>query len=163
MAKVKKKIPWNDIKRDYEMGMSQAEIRKKYDVSSGAIGNKIRRDKWKLSQEQQSALSDFSNSSVRVSQEFVKASESQQKEMVAELNTILEDNELIVNNRKLLKLAQGIIVKKKDNFCEKTIRNLTGAIRDIEAVANPQASVRKEEKKETDNGYLDKMIEALKD
>lgn len=159
----KRKIPWNDIKKDYEKGMSQAEIRKKYDVSSGALGNKIKRDKWKLSQQQQSALSDFSESSVKVSQEYVKASESQKQEMVAELNTILDDNELIMNNRKLLRMAQGIIIKKKDKFCEKTIRNLTGAIRDIESVANPQASVRKEEKKETDNGYLDKFIDALKD
>ena len=44
------------------------------------------------------------------------------------------------NNRKLAKLAQGIIIKNKDNFNHTNIRNLTGAIKDIENVANPQAS-----------------------
>ena len=44
------------------------------------------------------------------------------------------------NNRKLAKMAQGIIIKNKDNFNHTNIRNLTGAIKDIENVANPTTS-----------------------
>lgn len=42
-----------------------------------------------------------------------------------------------MNNRKLASMAQGILLKNKDEFNEKNIKNLTGAIRDIEAIANP--------------------------
>ena len=131
---------WNEIKKDFESGMSQADIRKKHGVKTGALGNKIKRDGWRLSQEQRTAMSEFQEASVKMSESFHNANTIQKKEMEDEFTTILEDNDLIQNNRKLLKMAQGVLVKNKDKFDHTNVKNLTGAIKDIESVANPQAS-----------------------
>ncbi len=140
MAKQISKRQWEEIREDFERGLSQADIRKKYDVKAGTLGNKIKRDGWRLSQEQKSILSEFKEASGKISESFHKANDVQKKEIEDEFRTILEDNELIQNNRKLLKMAQGIIIKNKEKFDHSNIRNLTGAIKDIESIANPQAN-----------------------
>ena len=150
---------WREAQADFEKGMSQADICRKHDVKSGALGNKIKRDGWRLTQDQRTILSDFKEASVNVSESFVKANESQKEEMEIEFTTILEDNELIANNRKLMKMAQGILIKNKDNFDHKTIKNLTGAVRDIEAVANPQATQKVEVNNQQNNNQMVLEIE----
>jgi hypothetical protein len=131
---------WNEIQKDFESGMSQADIRKKYDISPSTLGSKIKRDGWRLSQDQKAILSEFKEVSAKISESHSQANDLQKKEIEDEFKTILEDNELIQNNRKLLKMAQGIIIKNKEKFDHSNIRNLTGAVKDIESVANPQAS-----------------------
>jgi len=131
---------WREARKDFEAGMSQADIRKKYDLGAGALGNKIKRDGWRLSQEQTAILSDFKEASVKISESYHNANETQQKEMSERAITILEDNELIGNNRKLLKAFQGLIGQgiKKGIYAEaKDIKAGVSAIRDIEAVSNP--------------------------
>ena len=135
---------WRAAQEDFESGMIQADICRKHDIKSGALGNKIKRAGWRLTQDQRTILSEFKDASVKVSETFTTASEIQKEEIVIEFTTILEDNELITNNRKLAKMAQGILVKHKDDFNHTNVRNLTGAIKDIENVANPQASQKVE-------------------
>ena len=140
MAKPLSSHQWAEIKKDFEGGMSQADIRKKHGIGAGTLGNKIKRDGWRLSQEQTTVLSEFKDASVKISESFHNANDTQKKEMVERIETILQDNEIIENNRKLLKMAQGILVKNRDNFDYTNIRNLTGAVKDMESVSNPQSN-----------------------
>lgn len=72
----------------------------------------------------------------------ISAIEMEVKERIC---TIEEDNELVSNNRKLLKVTQGTIQKQlldeKGNIRKlnpKEIKSITGAIKDIENIANPR-------------------------
>lgn len=143
MSKQRSKREWEEIRADFESGMSQAEIRKKYNLSPSTLGSKIKRDGWRLSHEHISALSAFKEASAKISESFSQANEMQKKEMVERVQTILEDNELIINNRKILKAFQGkIIAGLKNGAYEKPneIKAGTSALKDIEAIVNPQAN-----------------------
>ncbi|MFY4844627.1 hypothetical protein ACOTVP_08820 [Aliarcobacter butzleri] len=39
---------WLEVRKDFDAKMPQSELRKKYDLSKGALGNKIKRDNWNL-------------------------------------------------------------------------------------------------------------------
>lgn len=39
---------WLEVRKDFDAKMPQSELRKKYDLSKGALGNKIKRDNWTL-------------------------------------------------------------------------------------------------------------------
>jgi len=55
-----------------------------------------------------------------------------------EMDILREDLQL--NNLKISKLAQAKIIQNKDDIDLTNIKAVTGAIKDIEAVANPQTS-----------------------
>ena len=63
----KANINWQDIRNDYERGMSQAELRKKYSLSPSTLATKIKRDGWELSQEQSTNIKAFSDSLAKIS------------------------------------------------------------------------------------------------
>ena len=144
MAKKISKRQWDEIKADFEKGMTQAELRKKYDLSPSTLGTKIKRDGWRLSHEQHSILSDFRESSAKISESFHNANETQKKEMTEVLTTILEDNELIQNNRRLLKDFQGLIsssIKENKYKTPQDIKAGTSTLKDIESIANPRPEI----------------------
>ena len=66
----------------------------------------------------------------------------QKEEFAIRVETILEDNKLIQNNRKLLVAVQSIIGQelRSNKINASNVKSITGAILDIEKVANPQAS-----------------------
>jgi len=143
MARISSHI-WAEIKKDFEKGMSQANIRKKYDVGAGTLGNKIKRDGWRLSQEQTAILSEFEEVSVKISESFHNANDIQKKEMSERTLTILEDNELMANNRKLAKAFQGLIGQGIRGNVYKTASDIkagVSSIKDIENIANPKDAV----------------------
>lgn len=143
MAKQLPKYKWEEIRKDFESGMTQAQLRKKYGLSPSTLASKIKRDGWRLSHEQSSAIAQFKEASANISESFSQANDMQRKEMEERVRTILEDNELIRNNRKLLKAFQGLIGKSiRENVyvTPQDIKAGVSAIKDIEAVANPQAS-----------------------
>ena len=142
MAKQKSKREWEEIRADFEKGMSQADLRKKYDLSPSTLGTKIKRDGWRLSHEQHAVLSNFKEASAKISESFENATQMQKEELAIRVETILEDNKLIQNNRKLLAAVQGIIGQELRNnkVNVSNIKSVTGAILDIERVANPQAN-----------------------
>ena len=37
---------WLQVRKDFDAGLTQSELRKKYAISKGALGNKIKRDNW---------------------------------------------------------------------------------------------------------------------
>ena len=138
---------WDEIKEFYDKCVDsgdknpQATTRKKFDLKPGTLGDKIKRDGWRLSEDQKDALKGFSEASAKVSESFRTANESQKKHMIDELETALEDMELIENNRKLLKGFQAQIaksIKSGDYRTPQDIKAGTAAIKDIESIANPR-------------------------
>ena len=142
MAKQKSKREWEEIRADFEKGMSQADLRKKYDISPSTLGSKIVREGWRLSQEQHAILSEFKEASAKISESYENATQMQKEEFAMRVETILEDNKLIQNNRKLLVAVQGIIGQeiRNNKINASNVKSITGAILDIEKVANPQAN-----------------------
>nr|DAI27564.1 MAG TPA: SatD family (SatD) [Caudoviricetes sp.] len=134
---------WDEIKADFEAGMSQAELRKKYNISAGTLGSKIKRAGWVLSHEQKAALTEFQEASAKVCESFRNANETQKKEMIEQVNITLENNAIISNNRKIAKAFQSLIVRgisDKRYATPTEIKQGTSALKDLEAIANPQSS-----------------------
>jgi hypothetical protein len=63
-----------------------------------------------------------------------------QELMIKNLDTLEQDNELIGNNRKIAKMLQGVIVANRQDINLRNIRNVSGVMKDIESIANPQAN-----------------------
>jgi len=59
---------------------------------------------------------------------------------IARINTIEEDNEIMSNNRKIAKMLQSVIVKQRNDIDLTNIKAVSGTLKDIESIANPQAS-----------------------
>lgn len=139
------KYDWGAIKKYFDSLVDagvknpQAETRKKFGVPAGTLGSRIANHNWVLSKEQNDALEDFKTANANITESFSKANERQKELILDRVQTTLEDNALIANNRKLLALAQQVIANGKKDINLKNIKTITGAIRDIEAVANPKA------------------------
>jgi len=134
---------WNEIKADFEAGMSQAELRKKYNISAGTLGSKIKRAGWVLSHEQKAALTEFQEASAKVCESFRNANETQKKEMIEQVNIALENNAIISNNRKIAKAFQSLMVRgisEKRYTTPTEIKQGTSALKDLEMIANPQSN-----------------------
>ena len=133
------KYNWEAIEVAYEGGLDADSIVKRFKITKKQLSNKAMLKGWVVKGYIKSDIEGISASLGTLSSIGTKHPEIEDI-IVDKIDTIIEDNELIANNRKLMKMAQGILIKNKDNFDHKTIKNLTGAVRDIEAVANPQAS-----------------------
>lgn len=134
------KYDWVLIRSAYEDGISIVDIVSKYKVSKKTLQNKIGAEKWEVTGNLNADISEFKDSLGKITHKY--ENDPIKHDIVMEkVITILEDNELISNNRKLLKLAQQILIKNRDNFNHNNVRNLTGAIKDIEQVANPKDAV----------------------
>lgn len=141
MAKPLPPYKWDEIKADYEAGMSQAELRKKYNISAGTLGSKIKRAGWVLSHEQKAVLTEFQEASAKVCESFRNANETQKKEMIEQVNIALENNAIISNNRKIAKAFQSLMVRgisEKRYATPSEIKQGTSALKDLETIANPQ-------------------------
>ncbi len=59
---------------------------------------------------------------------------------MSRVNTQNLDNELIETNRELAKLLQETIQEQKENIDLTNVKAISGTLKDIEAIANPQNS-----------------------
>lgn len=135
------KYNWKAIEKAYSEGVEVKEICKYYNITKKTLQNKIYEKKWIITGNIESDINEFKAVLGKVTEKAQNNPET--KEIyIDKIVTVLEDNNLISNNRKLLKAVQGIIGAEitKKNVNAKNIKNITGAIRDIESIANPQAS-----------------------
>jgi len=133
------KYNWEAIEVAYEGGLDSNSITKKFGITKKQLTNKAALKGWVIKGYIKSDIEGISASLGSLNEVGTKHPELESI-IIEKIDTSMEDNDLIKGNRKLLKLAQGIIVKSKDNFDHNNIKNLTGAIKDIESIANPQAS-----------------------
>lgn len=79
---------WLEVRKDFDAKMPQSELRKKYDLSKGALGNKIKRDNWNLQ-----TVEELQNKIVIKTKEkpINKKEPKQKKEVKKEVNKILTE------------------------------------------------------------------------
>ena len=132
---------WESIEKAYKQGAEVKDICKKYKVSKKTLQNKISEKKWEITGTLNNDVNEFREVLGKVTENARNNPETADI-LYEKIITILEDNALIENNRKLAKAVQGIlgqeIRNKKVNVGN--IRNVTGALKDIETIANPQAN-----------------------
>jgi hypothetical protein len=137
-----KKYNWEAIQKAYEEGITINEISKNYGVAKKTLQNKVSEKKWELNGTINNQVNEFKESLERVS--GIIGNDSIKQEIVAErLNTIIQDNEIIGNNRKLAKAFQGLVgmgIKNKLYKTPQDIKAGTSTLKDLESVANPQAN-----------------------
>ena len=144
MAKALSADFWASVKKDYEKGLSQAELRKKYNISHSTLISKIKRNGWELSQAQNTAIKAFEVASATLDATYATANETQKAEIINRINTIIDDCEIMASNRHLAKRFQARIL---DGFSDgmfessKDIKAGTSALKDLEYIANPKPSV----------------------
>ena len=133
------KYNWNSIREAYEKGFSKDEIVVKFKIQKSILTNKINSQKWVVLCDVKSDIDELNAKSTQIA--FNYAQNPDIAEMFeAKISTVIQDNELITNNRKLAKAFQGLIGQGVRNNVFKTasdIRAGVGSIKDIEAIANP--------------------------
>lgn len=134
------KYNWEAIKEAYEGGLDRADICRKYQLPSKLLGNKILTDKWVIKGNLKADVDEFYAQTHKMAQNIEKLHPDNQDLMIKKLDTLEQDNELIGNNRKIAKMLQGIIVANRQDITLGNIRNVSGTIKDIESMANPQVS-----------------------
>jgi len=133
------KYNWEAIEVAFVGGLDKDSICKRFKVTKKLLNNRILMKKWVVKGFIQADIDAISASSEVLGDIGTKYPEIG-KIICDKVDTMAEDNGLIKGNRQLMKLAQSIIVKNKNNFDHTNIKNLTGAVKDIENIANPQAN-----------------------
>lgn len=134
------KYNWEAIQEAYEGGIEKADIVKKYKVTNKLLSNKINQDKWVVKGNLKADIEGFYEQSHKMAQNIDKLHPENQDLMIKKLDTLEQDNELMGNNRKIAKMLQGVIVSNRNSINLQNIRNVSGTLKDIESIANPQAS-----------------------
>ena len=137
------KYNWEAIRKSYEDGFDINKLCDMYGIEKKTIQNRISSEKWEVTGNINTDINEFKDSLGKIAGYVSQNDEIKNNEIVLKVNTILEDNELITNNRKILKAFQGkIIAGLKNGAYEKPneIKAGTSALKDIEAIANPQAN-----------------------
>ena len=137
------KYNWESIQKSYEDGFTVNKLCDMYNIEKKTIQNRISSQKWEVTGNINTDINEFKDSLGKISGYVSQNDEIKNNEIILRVNTILEDNELTTNNRKILKAFQGkIIAGLKNGAYEKPneIKAGTSALKDIEAIANPQAN-----------------------
>ena len=134
------KYDWDAIKEAYEGGIDKQDIIKKYKIDNKQLLNKIYIENWVVKGHLKAEVDGFYEAIHKTTQNIEKLHPDNQDILLERLNTLEQDNELIGNNRKIAKMLQGIIVSNRNSINLQNIKTVSGVIRDIESIANPQAS-----------------------
>lgn len=139
------KYDWGKIQQAYESGIDIDIICETFNVKKKTLQNKISEGKWEVTGNYNADMQEFKEASGNVSGYFGKSPEMDN--IVADkVQTILEDNEIIGNNRKLLKALQhemAVGVKTGQYKTPQNIKAGAATVRDMEAVSNPKDTATK--------------------
>ena len=101
---------WLEVRKDFDAKMPQSELRKKYDLSKGALGNKIKRDNWTLQ-----TVEELQNKIViKTKDKTIKKKEPKVKKDNQNVTTEKEEVKKEVN--KILTELKNDIPKKEEIF-----------------------------------------------
>ena len=133
------KYNWTDIQLAYEGGLDVELIAKKFGLTPKNLKDKARLEKWVINSSIKADVDEFLAKSEKLAINYEKHPEISEI-IVDKINTQIQDNELIENNRKLAKMLQGVIVSNRSGINLKNIKNVSGVLTDIEKLANPTIS-----------------------
>ena len=134
------KYNWEAIQEAYEGGLDKDLIVKKYKCTKKLLNNKINVEKWEVKGHLKADIDEFYATTHKTAENVQKLHPDNQDIIVSMIDTMEQDNELISNNRKLAKMLQGVIVANRESINLQNIKNVSGVLKDIESIANPQAS-----------------------
>lgn len=154
------KYNWTSIQEAYEKGFDKDEICKKFNIPKSHLTNKINSEKWVVLCDVNAHVDELNATSHKIAQNYTQNPDI--AEMFEEkISTMIEDNELIGNNRKLLKAFQGLIGQGVRGGIYKTasdIKSGVSSIKDIEAIANPVRPVNAVQINGKDESYEVEII-----
>ena len=131
---------WEVIQEAYEKGFTKDEIITKFKISKKLLTDKINLKKWDIKSDVSIDINELKAKSKTIASNYVNTPDIADM-FEARINTQIADNELITNNRKILRGFQGLITQSMRNkstyVTAQDIRAGVGAIKDIETVANP--------------------------
>ena len=133
------KYNWEAIQVAFEGGFTKDEICSKFKVAKATLTNKINKDLWIVKSDVTADIEGIGAKLNAVAQNYTKHPEIEDM-FIARINTIEEDNEIMSNNRKIAKMLQSVIVKQRNDIDLTNIKAVSGTLKDIESIANPQAS-----------------------
>ena len=135
------KYDWTSIEKAYIQGADIEDICKKYKIAKKTLQNKIYEFKWEIKGNINADVNEFKAVLGKVTETAINNPETTDI-YIQKIVTVLEDNKLIQNNRKLMSAVQGIIGQeiRLNKINASNVKSITGAILDIEKVANPQAN-----------------------
>ena len=135
------KYNWEAIQEAYEIGFNRDEICRKFKIDAKLLSNRLNQEQWQVKGSLRNDLKGLSENIEKTSLNITKLKNDAVQDLAVEVfSTMNEDQELMTNNRKIAKLLQSIIVANRQNIDLTNIRQVAGTIKDIEAIANPQAS-----------------------
>ena len=137
------KTDWKAIEIAYKKGIDIDILSKKYGVVRKTLQNKIYAQKWEVNTIEMGNINhdiEALGHSLGKLNGHAQNDEILESIIVKKVNTLAEDNGLMENNRKLAKMLQGVIVKERNNIDLGNIRSISGTLKDIENIANPQAT-----------------------
>lgn len=134
------KYDWDAIKEAYIGGIDKDDIVNKYRITKKTLTNKIRDEKWVVTGHLKADIEGFYAETHKMAQNLEELHPKNQEILITKLDTMEQDNELIGNNRKIAKMLQGVIVSNRNSITLANIKNVSGVIKDIESIANPQAN-----------------------
>ena len=137
------KYNWDAIQKSYEDGFDINTLCDMYSIEKKTIQNRISSQKWEVMGSINNDINEFKDSLGKIANYVSQNDEIKNNKIILRVNTILEDNELVTNNRKILKAFQSkIVAGLKNGAYEKPneIKAGTSAVKDIEAIVNPQTN-----------------------
>ena len=158
------KYNWEAIRKSYEDGFDINKLCDMYSIEKKTIQNRISSEKWEVTGNINTDINEFKDSLGKIAGYVSQNDEIKNNEIILRVSTILEDNELIINNRKILKAFQGkIIAGLKNGAYEKPndIKAGTSALKNIEAIANPQANKQEINIQNTNNQQTNIEVENM--
>ena len=144
------KYDWETIEPMLRAGRTPKYINEKFGVPFNAISNFVKKNNIRVNE----VVNEVTNSIDRGVESIknginevvneVNEPDEVKKEMLdivnEKIDTLIVDNKIIDRNRQIATYLQGVIIKEKNNINLKNIKNVSGVLKDIESIANPQAS-----------------------
>ena len=134
------KYNWEAIQEAYESGFDRDEICKKYHITPKILSNRINKEEWSVKGSVKADVIGLSEQVHKTAQNITKLHPKNQELASEVFSTRTEDEELMTNNRKISKLLQSVIIQNRNSITLQNIKNVSSTLKDIESIANPQAS-----------------------
>jgi predicted NBD/HSP70 family sugar kinase len=138
------KHDWTNIQNAFECGIDKKEICFKYKVSINALNRRIAQNGWQMLGTINDNINAIKDGFAHLT-ETVMHNPKLESIVIARVTTILEDNEIIINNRKLASEFQRLImegIRCGEYLKPQQIKVGTSSLKDLETIANPKPDVQ---------------------
>lgn len=136
-------VNWEEVKKAYEQGNDRKDICNAFNVSEKTLRNKIWENKWTIGTNKgqiETHVNGLRDNLSLISKDIRDAPSLMKPIIAQKVKEAIEDSELMATNRMILRATQKVMLTslKSNEVGLKDIRTITGAVREIEGVINPQ-------------------------